>query len=275
VDLEPTEPHGSPPDRVLIDAQRMDLVGRLAPGISHELANPFSALMAFSALIATDPRLPDDVRADAESMRHQAELAHLRTRALLDFVRHRPAERHPTPLLPLVEAVVDLLSYALTARSIEVAIVVDPGLPPVPLDRPMVQQALLNLVLNSLEALDAAGGGRITVRARARTGGTVRLEVIDDGPGPDRTLGGSIYEPAVTTRGGDRRGLGLPVARSIAEAHGGALHHEPGEDGRGVAFAVDLPLGPDAVARPAAAASAPVAPHDRLEVAVDEAQPRG
>jgi two-component system sensor histidine kinase HydH len=242
VDLEPTEPHGSPPDRVLIEAQRMDLVGRLAPGISHELANPFSALMAFSTLIATDARLPADVRADAEAVGRQAELAHLRTRALLDFVRHRPPERHPTSLLPLVQSVIDLLSYALTARSIDVAVVVDPELPPVPLDRPMVQQALFNLVLNSLDALDLAGGGRITIRASARSSGLVRLEVIDDGPGPDRSLGGSIYEPAVTTRGGDHRGLGLPVARSIAEAHGGTLSHEPGADGRGVVFAVDLPL---------------------------------
>jgi two-component system, cell cycle sensor histidine kinase and response regulator CckA len=236
-------------DPLLVGAQRMDVLGRLAPGIAHELANPFAAILAFGSLVGTDPRLPEDVREDAGAMRREAELGHARTRALLDFVRQRAPERHPTRVLPLVQATLDLVSYALTSQAVRVETSIRDDLPPIPVDRGLVQQAVLNLLLNALDALEAQGGGIVTIRARGGDGGDgdgrqpVRVEVEDDGPGVEPELTQRMFDPGVTTRPG-RAGLGLTVVRVVAAEHGGTVAHRVGPGGRGAVFVLELPLAP-------------------------------
>ena len=89
----------------LVLAQKMQVAGRLAPGIAHELGSPFAAILGFSELIRRDPSLPEDLRQNADMLVAEAERTQRLTGNLLDFLTHRPPERRPTSLRALIDSV--------------------------------------------------------------------------------------------------------------------------------------------------------------------------
>jgi CheY-like chemotaxis protein len=241
----------SSPERLrqeLAQAQRMEAIGQLVPGIAHEVNNPLAAIMAFSQLILRDPRLPDDLRHDAELLVQEAARTRRIVQNLLDFARRRPPERHATDIRPLIDSVLDLQSYAIGSYGIQVEVAIDPDVPPLPLDRAQMQQVLLNLTLNAIQSVSERRGGRLRVHAAvARRGADsfVALSVVDDGPGVPDELRDRIFVPFFTTKAPDEAtGLGLPVSADIVAAHGGRLSLEPGEAGGGATFIVELPIRP-------------------------------
>ncbi len=269
---EPERPEG---DRTELDrlerelpaAQKMETLGRLATGLAHELDNPLAAIVAYGQLLRTDPRLPEDLRRDAALLGREAERVRRLVGSLLDFARRRPPERRPTPLRLLVERVIELQAYALARAAVKVELEIPETLPPVDVDRAEVQQVLLNLTLNAIQAIEARGGpGHLRLAAtgvqprRARAagdagaagGGRVRLTVSDDGPGIPAADRSRIFRPFFTTREpGEGTGLGLSVAAAIIAGHGGRLWYEPGPAGVGSTFVVELPLRAATVARAA------------------------
>jgi signal transduction histidine kinase len=257
----------------LAQAQKMDAIGQLTSGIAHELNNPLAAIIAFSQLLRRDPRLPADLRHDAELLLEEADRTRRIVKGLLDFVRRRPPERHLTDLRALVDSVLDLQSYGLTSRGIEVEVAIEPDIPPIPLDRGQIQQVLLNLTMNAIQSLSESPGGRLAIHGRLRGEGAdefVTLTIADDGPGVPEELRDRIFMPFFTTRkADDATGLGLPVSADLVTAHGGRLRYEPGAGGRGAAFVVELPVRGDVAAdvpspgdarRPAPDRSVPDAP---------------
>ncbi|HEX8941305.1 MAG TPA: PAS domain S-box protein [Candidatus Limnocylindrales bacterium] len=236
----------------LLQAQKMEALGQLVSGVAHELNNPLAAVVGFSRLIETDPRLPVDMRHDAGLLSQEAERTRRIVSNLLDFARQRPPERRPTDLATLVRSVLDLQAYALDAARATVELDFPADLPPVDVDRAQLQQVLLNLVLNAGQAIAGSGQpGRILVAARssggerdaAATPAVVRLEVCDDGPGVAPDVADRIFLPFFTTKEpGKGTGLGLSVSFGIVSAHGGRLWHEPGPSGRGARFVMELPI---------------------------------
>jgi nitrogen-specific signal transduction histidine kinase len=265
----------SSPERLrqeLAQAQKMDAIAQLAPGLAHELNNPLAAIIAFSQLIRRDPRLPAELQNDAELLVEEAERTRRIVKGLLDFLRRRPPERQLTDVRILVDSVLDLQSDGLTSHGIAVEIAIDRDVPPLPVDRAQIQQVLLNLTMNAIQSLGEGHGGHLTIGARRRGEGAdefVALTIADDGPGVPEELRDRIFTPFFTTRrADDATGLGLPVSADIVAAHGGRLRYEAGADGRGAAFVVELPVHgvtadvPSAVdgRRPVPHRSAPVAP---------------
>ena len=271
----------------LIEAQKMEAIGKLVSGIAHELNNPLAAILGFSQLIARDDRLPAELRDDADLLVQEARRTKDIVDTLLDFARRRPAEREPARLTALVKTVLDLQAYAIGARRIEVRVEIPADVPAVPLDRSRMQQVLLSLVQNAIEAIHShAGSGRITISASSHgetsAGPAVQLTVTDDGPGVPVEHRERIFEPFYTTKP-PASGLGLAVARRIAEEHGGELRYAPGPGDRGATFVVALPLTPahghapamDPVERAQSAAVAPTPaadgpPRPRVLVVDDE-----
>ncbi len=248
----------------LIQAQKMEAIGQLVSGVAHELNNPLAAIIAFSQLIRRDPRLPEDLRHDADQLVQEADRTRRIVQNLLDFARQRPPERHPTPLGPLVSSIVDLQSYLISSSGVEVQIDIPEDAPLVPLDRAQMQQVLLNLTLNAVQAMRATGrGGRL--RITAEVDGGARIRIADDGPGVAPEHRDRLFVPFFTTKEpGEGTGLGLAVSFGIVAAHGGRLTYEPTE-GRGATFVIELPLeSPDAVQptspEPALATAAPEPP---------------
>ncbi|MGA3057500.1 MAG: PAS domain S-box protein, partial [Candidatus Limnocylindrales bacterium] len=134
--------------RELLQAQKMEALGQLVSGVAHELNNPLAAIIAFSQLLRSDERLPDDMRHDAGLLVQEADRTRRIVQNLLDFARARPPERRPTSVSTLVQSVLELQSYALNANRIQVKVKIPDTLPEVDLDRAQLQQVLLNLTIN-------------------------------------------------------------------------------------------------------------------------------
>ncbi len=246
----------------LVQAQKMEAIGQLVSGVAHELNNPLASIVAFSQLIRRDPRLPEDLRHDADLLVQEADRTRRIVQNLLDFARQRPPERHPTPLRALIDSVLDLQAYSINASQIEVELDIEPEVPPVPLDRAQMQQVLLNVTLNAIQAMHtAADRGRLSIHVGTRGKGATRfarIAVTDDGPGVPDEHRDRLFVPFFTTKEpGEGTGLGLPVSFGIVAAHGGHLRHERGPGGRGATFVIELPLSRGEVAeRPGSAGTA-------------------
>ena len=257
----------SSPERLrqeLAQAQRMEAIGQLVPGIVHELNNPLAAIMAFSQLIFRDPRLPADLRHDAELLIEEAARTRRIIQNVLDFARRRAPDRHATELRPLIDSVLDLQSYAIGSQGIQVDVAIDADVPLLPLDRAQIQQVLLNVTLNAVQSLSGTRGGRLRIHAAVEGRGIdsfVVLAVSDDGPGVPDELRDRIFVPFFTTRTPDEAtGLGLPVSADIIAAHGGRLRLEPHAGGTGATFVIELPVSTaPATEHPASGASRAVA----------------
>jgi two-component system, LuxR family, sensor kinase FixL len=164
-------------------------------------------------------------------------LIHLR-----DFVRPGPSRRHFVAVRPLIDIAVGLAMIEAMQTKVEITVHADPGLPLVFADNIQIEQVLLNLLRNAIDAMVTAEvtQRRIVVNARRKDAGSVEISVADTGPGISDELREIILEPFVTTKPRGM-GMGLSISRSIVEAHGGSLRSLR-SNGSGAIFAFDLPV---------------------------------
>ena len=233
----------------LIQAQKMEAIGLLVAGVAHELNNPLAAIVAFSQLLRTDPDLPTDLRGQADLLVQEANRTRVIVQNLLDFARQRPPERVETELRPLVDSILGLQSYVLLRNQVKVEVDIPDDLPSLLVDRSQVQQVLINLTVNSAQAIRSAGRpGSIRIEARAMSdahGPTVRIAISDDGPGIAPEIVDRLFMPFLTTKEpGMGTGLALSVSFGIIAGPGGALRYEPSSTG-GATFVIELPVGRD------------------------------
>ena len=220
-----------------IRAQKLDAVARLVPGIAHELNNPLAAIVGFAELLRTDPRLPDDMRRQAELLAGETARIRQLIHALLDFLRERPRERHPTAIRALVDAALALHAYRLASSQLEVRIGIPDDLPPVEIDRAQIQLVLVNLLQEALDVA-AAGStpGRLTIAALPERG-AVRITISHDGAdttsNPNRELAWQVSGAIVAGHGGtlarttDGASLTLPLSVAVAAAAEGSPKAPP------------------------------------------------
>jgi len=238
-----------PGQRELIQAQKMDAIGRLAADVWHEINNPLAAILGFSDLIRRDPRLPQDMKSDADLLVEEATRTRRIVQNLLDFARQRAPERHPTSMRALIDSVLALQWDSFGPGRIEVIVDVPDGFPLVELDRSRMQQVLVNLTQNAIHAIRESGrAGHLSISARrvdGEEGPRVRVAVADDGAGVAAEHVPRLFVPFFTTRApAEGTGLGLSVSFDIVASHGGELRYAPGPEGRGAVFSFDLPLRP-------------------------------
>jgi two-component system, LuxR family, sensor kinase FixL len=160
---------------------------------------------------------------------------------LREFVRGGEYRRALTEVEPLIEAALSLTRVEATQQKVEIAARIDPGLPSVLADRVQIEQVLVNLVRNAMEAMEAANSERrsIAVEARRKGNRAIEISVADSGPGVAAEVADTIFDPFVTTKPLGM-GMGLSISRSIVESHGGSLSMVRG-DRSGAIFIVDLP----------------------------------
>lgn len=225
----------------LHQADKLSAMGSLLAGVAHELNNPLAILVAQSELLVATSG-SEDQRRRAERIHAAAERAGRIVKGFLAMARQRPERREPLQLNDLVRTAVGMLGSSLRKQDIDLVLDLAPDLPAVVADQDSLGQVVANLVVNAQHALaDRAEPRRITVATR-REGAMLSLSVADNGPGVPADMAERIFEPYSTTREpGFGTGIGLAVAKTAVEAHGGTLAYRPGPEG-GALFVVTLPL---------------------------------
>jgi len=235
----------------LAHASRVSMLGQLAAALAHELSQPLGAILrnteAAEIFIEQDPPDLDELRAILADIRQDDQRATgviERLRALLK--RRSFAPRALAVSGEVLEPVIALAQFDALARQVRLEIPAAPALPTVMGDPVQLQQVLLNLVLNAMDAVADRPADRrqVTVRARRHGERAVEVAVGDSGPGiaPERL--GRLFEPFFTTKP-TGMGIGLSISRTLIEAHGGRLWAE-NNAGEGATFRFTLPLAGDA-----------------------------
>lgn len=248
-------------DRML-QVEKMASIGKLAAVVAHEVNNPLSGILTYAKLMRKwlDRRdfseerlkeLDECLELIASESRRCGELV----KNLLTFSRTGPMNLMWANLNQTVERCVRLAQHKLEMSSIQLNLDMDPQLPLVYCDPAQIEQVLLALVMNAIDAMPR--GGNLWLRSRSLPQSSqVELQVRDDGTGIPPEVLPKLFEPFTTTKEiGKGVGLGLAISRSIIERHQGQIEVES-EFGRGTTFYIFLPLDANAASRPAAEGSA-------------------
>lgn len=225
----------------LLKSERLASTGRLAASVAHEIRNPLTSMrITVQVLADRQPQADEATRKAYAIVLSEIDRLELAVEELLTFARPRPAQRAPTDLNKLCAETLDFLRRQLEHAKVAAKLEADPALPSdLPLDANKIRQLLVNLVLNAMQAI--VRNGTVTVRTRwdahARR---VSLEVADTGPGIPEQVRERVFEVFVSTKPGGG-GLGLAIAKQIAEEHAGSIRFETGKSG--TVFFVALPVG--------------------------------
>jgi two-component system NtrC family sensor kinase len=213
--------------------------------VAHEINNPLTAVLGHTQLLLERADLPAELRERIGVVAIETERAARIVQNLLLFARSYPPERRPCSLADQVRRVLDLVAYQLKQQGIRLVTEVEPS-GSVWADANQLQQVLLNLVQNAVQAMTGHPGARVlTVRVRAE-GPLAVVEVCDSGPGIPPDVLPRIFDPFFTTKPpGQGSGLGLSVSCGIAAEHGGRLRAENRPEG-GACLTLELPRAGDA-----------------------------
>jgi two-component system, LuxR family, sensor histidine kinase DctS len=236
---------------------RLATMGEMASLLSHELNQPLAAIASYTTgtlnLLDEDPARAagwsDDVRLAVRRIAEQAERAGRVIKSVSDFVRRRQSVHEAVSPTTLFEAIQPLLMLQAKKQGVRMAVSVKPGTPQVRCDRTMVEQVLLNLARNGMQAMPDGdpplGSGLRTLRLHAEPAqpgadrAWVLFSVTDHGHGLDPDVQAQLFTPFVSTKP-EGMGLGLSLCRTVVEQHGGHLQHAPASP-RGTVFQFTLP----------------------------------
>ncbi|HID48827.1 MAG TPA: transporter substrate-binding domain-containing protein, partial [Chromatiales bacterium] len=225
--------------RQLIQAEKMESIGRLAAGVAHEVKNPLAIIQMGADFLAQELPADETTAGVINDIDDAVRRADTVVKGLLDFSRDRELELKPGNLNAIIERALHLVEHELRQRNIRVEQRLADGLPELDLDANRLQQVLINLFMNAAHAMKR--DGKLLVRSRLRTLDSADLaadqanrfkpgeqvlwvEVADTGPGIREQDREKLFDPFYTTKPiGEGTGLGLSVSRNIISLHQGSL----------------------------------------------------
>ncbi len=222
-------------------AERLAELGSLTGGLAHEIKNPLSTVQLNLQLLQEDldPHHPSYPR-----LRNRLNTVHReagRLREILDdFLRYAgriELDRKPVDLNPMLEELVDFFTPQAQAHKVQLRLHKHPSPVVAPVDERMLKQAVLNLMLNAVQAMTSGGELLLSVAPRGRE---AVIDVIDTGPGIAADVLGQIFQAYYTTKKGGT-GIGLAMTQRIADEHGGSIDVRS-EVGKGTHFSIVLPI---------------------------------
>ena len=228
----------------MIHVARMHELSLVSAAIAHELNQPLSAMLNYSSaanrLVANGDfaKLPDVAKRIGDQARRASEIVK-RMRA---FVEKRPSHRAVEDINAIVDDAVALALLGVKAANIETKYELAPDAPPVLADHVQIQQVLVNLLRNAVEAMANTKHRELTLATRKRDDALIEVSVSDTGSGISESVAARLFSPFVTTKA-NGMGIGLAISKTIIEDHGGELTMAPNPRG-GTIFRFTLPVMP-------------------------------
>jgi nitrogen fixation/metabolism regulation signal transduction histidine kinase len=232
----------------LLQAQRDAAWGEVARRLAHEIKNPLTPIqlsaerMRRKLLAGMNPQDAQILERATHTIVAQVDAMKQMVNAFSEYARAPDMQFSQFDLNQLVTEVVEL--YRVQDSSVELKLMLDPHMPNISADRGRIRQILNNLVTNSLEALEGRAGARIAIETQVAEDGPKQVAVImiaDNGPGFQRDLVGTVFDPYVTSKP-KGTGLGLAIVKKIVEEHGGRIEADNQRAG-GARVRILLPLG--------------------------------
>ena len=234
---------------------RLAMVGEMASLLSHELNQPLAAISSYATgsmnLLQDAAHAKADIELAMRRIAQQAERAGKVIKSVHDFVRRRDQAREAVTPHALIDAILTLVNLQARKLSVQVQLQLETGLPQVLCDRTMVEQVLLNLARNAMQAMDRPHIRRRVLvlsvrRADGAAGRWLAFSVSDCGPGIAPEIEQQLFTPFFTTKA-EGMGLGLSLCRTVIEQHGGTLGFAPHQP-QGTVFTFTLPVISDTLA---------------------------
>lgn len=220
----------------LVHFSRLSAVGTMASALAHELNQPLTAVANYleasrDLLDSPDPETREILRDALSEAARQAVRAGEIVRKLRSYVSRGEVDARPVSLKPLIVDAVALTRTSRDRSDIPVSITLDAGVDRVLADPIQVQQVVINLIRNAMDAMSGRENARIDIHASIdEDTGFVEVEVRDNGPGLSPEMKETIFKPFATTKA-QGMGLGLSICQTIVEAHGGSIKAAPGAQG--------------------------------------------
>jgi two-component system sensor kinase FixL len=235
----------------LAHVSRVSLAGEMAAALAHELSQPLTAIAAYGRgclrLLAGPAPEVASLHEGVSEVVQQADRAGDVLGRLREFVSGGAYRRALVDVAPVIDAALGLARIEARHNVVEIEARIEPDLPPVFADHIQIEQVLLNLLRNAMDAIVTADSHQrsIVLEARRKSVRAVEISVADSGPGVADEVVGRLFEPFVSTKP-NGMGMGLTISRSIVKWHGGSLRVAQSV-GSGAIFAFDLPIdGPEA-----------------------------
>ena len=247
-----TEEERASLEHQLLESQKMELLGRLAGGVAHDFNNILMMISGQAELLLLTKRLDDESQLKLEAILRNVDRAASLTLQLLAFSRRQAVQLEVLDLRPLLKDFCKMLPRLL-GEHVQLDCLVEPDLKKIKADEGHITQILLNLCINSRDAMPK--GGRLLIQAQNITvsrgeealfsgvaaGSYVELMIKDSGEGIPAHVQGHIFDPFFTTKErGKGTGLGLSIVKSVVERMGGALRFHS-DDSRGATFNIYVP----------------------------------
>jgi signal transduction histidine kinase len=242
--------------------QRLECAGVLAGGLAHDFNNMLTVISENAALAFTDPGVPEPTRERLRQMSVAVKKGSELVSRLIQFSHARDLQKHLVQMNQLVETALELVR-PMVGNNVRLTVKLQPDLPSIEAASAEIEQVLVNLLLNALEAMP--GGGKlaveteltgpdaVTLHAQEKPEGFVAISVADNGVGIPESLQAMIFEPFFTTKPpGKGAGLGLATAYGVVREHHGGIKVES-RPGAGTRFTIYLPVRKTAVSADEAA----------------------
>lgn len=229
----------------LIHASRLASLGEISSMIAHEANQPLSAAATYlevarELLMSQTPKVHEQGIQTLEQVAKQIQRVGDTIRRIREFAKKKQPEQRFEDINRIVEEAAAIASVGTKSHGIRTSYDLSTTLPPVWVDRIQIQQVVMNLVRNSIDAMASSSQRELILRTRQVDDGRVEISVFDTGPGIPTADIERIFMPFISTKS-DGTGLGLAICKSIVEAHGGKLLYKPNPDG-GAIFRFTIPI---------------------------------
>ncbi len=224
--------------KTMMQQEKMVSIGRLSAGVAHEINNPLTTILTSAMLIQEDMEPENPIYDEIKTIAKETLRCRKIVKSLLEFARQSPSSRRAGSINDVARESFTLTRKQGAFHDVTVTAELAGDVPLVKIDKDQMQQALINLLMNAIEATPPGGEVSLTTRFLP-TEEMVEISITDTGKGIDPDKAGKIFEPFFTTRD-DGTGLGLAITHGIIEQHGGTITFDS-EPGQGTSFHIRLP----------------------------------